>query len=148
MTFSAIIMVFVAELPPAYSIAPTNRTEISSYLRLASGLRIHWLYPPWRGNTLHIKRNVLCMTLNCIWWWGSNSGDLSCNTSLALLPGAVVYYCDTRETFVPLGLCCDPAVVKSDERKKLYLTTLRFIYFHHLQVAAEGRRVWKLRQPR
>ena len=25
---------------------------------------------PWK------KGSVLCITLNCIWWWGSNSGDM------------------------------------------------------------------------
>ena len=38
-----------------------------------------------RGVRSFQKRGVLGMTLNCIWWWGSNSGVWS-TPSLSLLP--------------------------------------------------------------
>ena len=52
-----------------------------------------------------------------------------------------MYHNGTKETvciittptvhFVPPARCCDPAVVKVDERKKLCLTTHRFIYYNN-----------------
>ena len=32
--------------------------------------------PPGRGVRHSSKVGFLCMTLNCIWWWGSSSADL------------------------------------------------------------------------
>ena len=46
---------------------------IFSYL--AAGVRICWLYPLQRDKT-STQRGVLGITLNCIWWWGSNSESL------------------------------------------------------------------------
>ena len=46
------------------------------------------------------------MTRRDVWWWGSSSGDL--------------FSCSTKKNL-------DPAVVKVDERKKLFLTTKKFI---------------------
>ena len=30
----------------------------------------------WQRGKTPTKREVLCITLNCMWWWGSSSGDL------------------------------------------------------------------------
>ena len=35
--------------------------------------RIHLLHPPLQRSKNYIKRGVLDMTLNCNWWWGSNT---------------------------------------------------------------------------
>ena len=31
---------------------------------------------PLQRNKISLKRGILSMTLNCIWWWGSTSGNL------------------------------------------------------------------------
>ena len=43
---------------------------------LSPGLRIHWLYPWHRSKTHPLKRGVLSMRINCIWWCSSSSRDL------------------------------------------------------------------------
>ena len=50
---------------------------------LSEGLRICWLYPLQRHESpTSQKRGVWSMSLNCIWWWCSNSGALgSCHYS-------------------------------------------------------------------
>ena len=46
-------------------------------LALLMRLRIHWLYPLQRANTLRKeKKGDFGMTLNAMWWWDSTSGDL------------------------------------------------------------------------
>ena len=50
---------------------------IFSLLEMLAGFRIYWLYPQLTIRPPPQKKDgVLGMTLNCIWWWGSNSGDL------------------------------------------------------------------------
>ena len=40
-----------------------------------------------------------------------------------------MYHYGTVKTFVPLGLCCDSAVVKVDKHKKFCLTIQMFIIY-------------------
>ena len=47
-----------------------------------------------------------------------------------------MFHNGTEETFVPLRLHCDPAVVKFDEHAKLCLTIQRLIYKYNLLVIA------------
>ena len=41
---------------------------------LSTGLSKHWLYPLLRVKSPLPKKDILRMTLNYIWWWGSSSG--------------------------------------------------------------------------
>ena len=49
------------------------------------GFRMFWLYPLQRDVT-QPETGILGMTLNCIWEWGSSSGEWS-TPSITLLPG-------------------------------------------------------------
>ena len=55
------------------------RDELASFAAsstLLARLRIHSLRPMQKSKTSPKKFCVLDMTLNCIWWWDSSSGDL------------------------------------------------------------------------
>ena len=43
-------------------------------VRISVRLRISWHYPLRRDKTPPSERDILDITLNCIWWWISSSG--------------------------------------------------------------------------
>ena len=59
-----------------------------------------------------------------------------------------VWHNGNKQTFVPLGSCCDPAVVKDDECKKLFNNPKVYLLLQVAGSRQEKERVWKLRWSR
>ena len=52
-----------------------NYAQWTTLQLLFARLRIHWLYPLQRGKATPQKRGILVKSQNCIWYWGSRSGE-------------------------------------------------------------------------
>ena len=70
---------------------------------IGHSIKIRWLYPLQKHKTLTQKRDVQNMILNCIWWWGSSSGDLG-NVEYTFIANATRSTMSSKVIPKPLGI--------------------------------------------
>ena len=110
----------------------------STYLfPLLMGLRILWLYPLQRSKT-PLKKRVLVLTLNCIWYWNSvwsihsfplPPGPLQ--PGLVVVPVRVPYRTVwkililDRNTWNPATVCKQRTIIKKKQLSEIIIISIR-----------------------